>query len=209
MTTITFNDDSIHLHKHSIAIRFKSPDAADAGESKSTPDNLAIDMIDKMVAKINEINKDIISKYDYNIVKEGEEFEVCILWKHIFKKFNEPQRFCYLKFLYVKEKKVLLFYDIDSCKFPFRIPANAVKIPVKNGAINITTEKMQQDYDCDNADNVDDKLTELMIKYSCYHTVVSKNKAMIENFISSSILNSIDELKDCIRFEKGKLLFSF
>jgi len=105
MTTITFNDDSIHLHKHSIAIRFKTPDAADAGESKSTPDNLAIDMIDKMVAKINEINKDIISKYDYNIVKEGEEFEVCILWNPIFKNFNEPQRFCYLKFLYVKEKK--------------------------------------------------------------------------------------------------------
>jgi hypothetical protein len=189
-TNISFLDDVSNLSKHSITLSFQR-DNVKENEMKTVNTKVSFDVVDKFVKKINILNKDIITNYDYNIIND-DEIDICILWKHIFKKFGEKQRFCYFKVYVMRDKEKLLFREIDSNKYPIKnIPVDAEKMSIKNGSVSYT----------ENADNI----LSILVKYTNTTDLTSPNKSLIENFISNSFLNSIDDLKQSIHIVNGTI----
>jgi len=181
MTTISFNDDSSDVSKHSIKISIRKENLPSPPDSLTGGDESAmLQTIETYIKAINEVNDNIIVKYDYNITK-NDEFELCILFKHLFKKFDEPQRYIYVKCYHLPEKHCLLFGDMDTSRFPFPIPTMASKIPIKSGMIHYLSQTPETTFD-------------LLIKYTTSIIHDSANKTMIQNFITTALMHSIDYL---------------
>ena len=199
MTSIAFEDNGVldSMLKQSIKISFQR-DQNFESKAAQVEESVAFDIIDTLVKKINEHNKDIIADYHYEIVNDTE-FNIFVLFKHIFKKFDEPQRYCYLKFFVLKDKQKLLFHnnmltDVKQ-KFPIKLPMNCVAMPLVNGSISFT-------------EKIADNSIDVHVNFKQSADKISPNKSMIENFICNSFLNSVDVLKKCLRFQGNKLSFS-
>jgi hypothetical protein len=177
--------------KHSIHISFQR-DLETEEESKSVEKDDVLNSIDTFVAKLNSLNKQIIVDYNYTILSD-DEFDIFILFKHLFSKFDEKQRYIYLKCYIIREKQKILFHSIDTGHLPVSIGRNVYQMNIKNGSITYELSG-------NNEEKVD-----VAIKYTNVYEEKSKNVMMIENFITSTFLNSFDEIKKSIIVKNGKL----
>jgi len=191
MTSISFKHKDDDKMKHSIYISFQR-DFKTEEESKSVEKDDVLNSIDTFVAKLNSLNKQIIVDYNYTILSD-DEFDIFILFKHLFSKFDEKQRYIYLKCYIIREKQKILFHSIDTGHLPVSISRNVYQMNIKNGSITYELSG-------NNEEKVD-----VAIKYTNVYEEKSKNVMMIENFITSTFLNSFDEIKKSIIVKNGKL----
>jgi len=195
-------ETTIHFEEHgdnkkSILINFQKPQVEE-DQIKETVNNENISFIQDFVSKINALNNNIILDYDYKINQTGSdtEIELFILWKHLFSKFGEKQQYLYIKCYVIKEKNKILFHSLDTTKLPTSVPKGAIPMNIKNGSIT---------------NNVNGECVTIAIKYTTNMVSAQqqKNEVMIKNFISSSFLSTIGELKKCFSVQNGVISWSF